>query len=193
MILLLLGIILFLGIHSVSIVAPQWRARQVERLGEGPWKGIYSLVSLVGLVLMVWGFALARDTAPVLYEPPMGLRHLALLLMLLSFISLIVSQFPAGRLKALLKHPMLLAVKIWAVAHLLANGDLASILLFGTFLVWAVADRISVKRRQVPTPAPGPVKYDVAAVVVAVVVYGLFLWRVHYWLFGIYPLPSMAA
>jgi uncharacterized membrane protein len=192
MFLLILGIIIFLGIHSVSILAPGWRARRVEAMGEGPWKGLYSLASLAGLILMIWGYGHAWNVAPVLYEPPMALKHISLTLMLLAFISLMVSQLPAGRLKAKLKHPMLVAVKIWAVAHILANGDLASLLLFGAFLVWAVADRISVKRRHVPTPVPGPVKWDLIAVGVAVVLYLLFLWRLHFWLFGVYPLPQLA-
>jgi uncharacterized membrane protein len=192
MTILVLGIILFLGIHSVDIIAPAWRQRQVERVGEGTWKGIYSVFALVGLVLLIWGYGLARDEGIVLYEPPMGLRHVALLLMLLAFMALAIYAFPAGKLKAKLKHPMLVAIKLWAVAHLLANGDLASVLLFGTFLVWAVFDRISVKRRHVRTPAPGPVKWDIIAMIVAVVFYLLFLWRLHYWLIGVYPLPQLA-
>lgn len=188
---LLLGIILFLGIHSVRIVAPAWRERQMARLGEGGWKGVYSLVSFLGLVLMIWGYGRAWNEGVVLYEPPTGLKHVALLLMLLAFIAFAAYLFPAGRLKARLKHPMLVAVKLWSVAHLLANGDLASVLLFGAFLVWAVADRISVKRRGVPTPAPGPAKWDAIALVFAVLMYLLFLWRLHYWIAGVYPLPQL--
>jgi uncharacterized membrane protein len=192
MTILILGIILFLGIHSVAIVAPAWRQRQVERLGEGTWKGIYSALALAGFILLIWGYGLARNEGITLYEPPMGLRHVALLLMLLAFIALAVYALPAGKLKAILKHPMLVAIKLWAVAHLLANGDLASVLVFGTFLAWAVFDRISVKRRHVRTPVPGPVKWDIIAVVVAIVFYLLFLWRLHYWVVGVYPLPQLA-
>ncbi|MBP0438738.1 NnrU family protein [Tianweitania sediminis] len=189
---LILGIILFLGIHSTRIAAPAWRDRQVQRMGDGGWKGVYSLVSFVGLMLMIWGYGLARNEGVVLYEPPSGLKHASLLLMLLAFVAFAAYLFPAGHLKARLKHPMLVAVKLWAVAHLLANGDLASLLLFGSFLVWAVLDRISVKRRAVPTPLPGPVKWDLIAVGFAVVVYLLFLWRLHVWLVGVYPLPQLA-
>jgi len=189
---LILGIILFIGIHCVDIVAPAWRQRQVERMGEGAWKGIYSLIALAGLILMIWGFGLARDEGIVLYEPPTGFKHISLLLMLLAFIAFAFYLFPAGKMKAKLKHPMLVSIKLWAVAHLLANGDLASILLFGTFLVWAVLDRISVKRRHVRTPVPGPVKWDIIATASAIVVYLLFLWRLHYWIIGVYPLPQLA-
>jgi uncharacterized membrane protein len=188
MALLIIGLVLFLGVHCVRIVAPDWRARRIAAMGEGPWKGLYSLVSIVGFVLLVWGFGLARPDAPVLYEPPAWMKHAAAFLMILAFIAFAAYLFPPGRLKALLKHPMLVSIKIWAVAHLLANGDLASVILFGVFLVWAVLDRISVKRRGVASPSPGPVLYDVAAVVFALVVYALFVWRLHAWLFGVAPL-----
>jgi uncharacterized membrane protein len=116
------------------------------------------------------------------------MKHVTALLMIFAFISLAVYAVPAGRLKPMLKHPMLVAIKIWALAHLLANGDLASILLFGTFLVWAVFDRISVKRRAAPIPATGPVLNDAIAIVAGLVVYALFVWRLHAWLFGVMPL-----
>ena len=185
---LIIGLILFLGVHSVRIAAPAWRDRRIAAMGEGPWKGLYSLVSIVGFVLLVWGYGLARPEASILYEPPVWMKHFTALLMIFAFISLAVYAVPAGRLKPMLKHPMLVAIKIWALAHLLANGDLASILLFGTFLVWAVFDRISVKRRAAPIPATGPVLNDVIAIVAGLVVYALFVWRLHAWLFGVVPL-----
>jgi uncharacterized membrane protein len=186
---LVIGLILFLGAHSVRIVAPVWRDRRIAAMGQGPWRGIYSLVSIVGFVLLVWGYGLARPGAPVFYEPPAWIKHITALLMIFAFISLAIYAAPAGRLKPLLKHPMLVSIKIWAVAHLLANGDLASILLFGSFFVWAVFDRISVKRRAAPIPAAGPVAHDVIAVVAGLAVYALFVWRLHEWLFGVSPLP----
>jgi uncharacterized membrane protein len=189
MLVLILGLIVFLGIHSVRIVAPGFRERQIAAGGEGRWKGIYSVVALIGLVLIVWGYSMARLTAPILYEPPIFMRHINLLLMYFSFVFLVASQMPAGRIKAAVKHPMLLAVKIWAFGHLLANGDLAALLLFGTFLAWAVVDRISVKRRGDMGPKPGPVTWDIAAIVVASILYGLFVWRLHLWLFGV---PALA-
>lgn len=185
---LVLGLILFLGVHSVRMVAPAWRDGRVATMGEGPWKGVYSLVSLLGFVLIIWGYGKAWAVAPVLYEPPTALKHVAVLLMFFAFVSAMVSAFPAGRLKAALKHPLLLAVKIWAFAHLLANGDLAAIVLFGAFLAWAVADRIALKRRNAPIAQPGPVQWDVLAVLSGAVLYVLFIWKLHLWLIGVPPL-----
>jgi uncharacterized membrane protein len=146
MTLLILGLVIFLGIHSVAIVAPSWRDAQVVQRGAGAWKGIYSAVSLAGLVLIVVGYGMARQAPVVLYTPPTALRHVALLLMLPVFPLLFAAYLP-GRIRAAAKHPMLAAVKFWALAHLLANGTLAAVLLFGAFLAWAVADRIAVGRR----------------------------------------------
>ena len=155
---LVLGLVLFLGPHSVRIVAPGLRDGFVASRGEGPWRGLYSLVSLAGFALIVWGYGMARLEAPLLYEPPAWMKHINMALMFFSFVALAASQFPPGRIKAALRHPMLVAVKIWAFGHLLANGDLAALLLFGAFLAWAVLDRISLKRRGDMGPAPGPAK-----------------------------------
>ena len=187
MLVLIIGLILFLGIHSVRIVAPGWAADRQATMGEGPWKGLYSLVSLAGLVLIVWGYSMARNDV-IVWQPPFWMSHVTALLMLFSLILLAVFQLPAGRIKPAVKHPMLAAVKIWAFAHLLANGDLASIVLFGSFLAWAVVDRISVKRRGVAVAAPGPVKWDVAALVTGLVLYVLFVFWLHAVLFGVQPL-----
>ncbi|MCA1439455.1 NnrU family protein [Ensifer sp. IC4062] len=189
MFVLILGLLIFLGVHSVRIFAPDWRNRRIAAMGDGPWRGLYSLTALIGFALIVWGFAIARQDAPILYEPPDWTKHVALALMLFAFISLAVFVLPAGRLKPVLKHPMLISVKIWALAHLLANGDLASLLLFGAFLSWAVADRISVKRRGDKVPAPGPAKWDLTAAIAGVLLYVLFVWRLHEWLIGVTPLP----
>lgn len=192
MTLFIIGLVVFLGIHSISIVAPRWRARQVAARGEGAWKGVYSVVSLIGFVLLVYGYGSARHEGPILYVPPTGLRHFALLLMLPVFPLLIAAYVP-GRLARLAKHPMLLAVKFWALAHLLANGSLADVLLFGSFLAWAVVDRISVKRRPqtLAHAAPAlPAKpfNDVIAVVGGLAVYAAFLFGLHRWLIGVSPL-----
>lgn len=188
---LILGLLLFLVIHSVRIAAPDWRRAQIASMGEGKWKGLYSAASLIGFVLIVWGYALARPEAAILYEPPVWMRHVALTLMLVSFIFLGVSQVPAGRIKAWVRHPLLLAVKLWAFAHLLANGDAASLALFLGILVWAVVDRISVKRREAAGERAeilaGPVGNDVIAVAVGIAVYVLFVWKAHEWLFGVSP------
>jgi len=185
--LLVVGLILFLGIHSVSIVAPAWRDRQVERRGEKLWKGIYSLVSLAALILLIHGYGVARQAPLVLYAPPPALRHVALLLMLPVFPLLFAAYLP-GRLQRAARHPMLLAVILWASAHLLANGTLADVLLFGGFLVWAVADWISVQRRAMPRRVPGAqpsTLNDIAALVGGLVVYaGLLFWG-HVWVTGV--------
>jgi uncharacterized membrane protein len=192
MLLLILGLVAFLGVHSIRIVAPEWRNAQLASMGEGKWKGVYSLASLIGFILMIWGYSLARPEAVLIYEPPVWMKHVTLTLMLFSFVFLAVSQVPAGRIKAWVRHPMLLAVKIWAVAHLLANGDAASLLLFLGILAWAVIDRISVKRREsageVTVIEAGPVTNDIIAIVAGVALYGLFVWRLHEWLFGVSPL-----
>ena len=189
MTLLILGLIVFLGIHSVAIAAPGWRDAQVARLGELRWKGMYSVISLIGLVLLIVGYGLARQSPTVLYTPPNFFRHLTLLLMLPVFPLLIAAYLP-GRIAAAVKHPMLLAVKIWAFSHLLANGTLADVLLFGGFLAWAVADRISVKRRPARAipQAPRRAGNDLIAVAAGLVLYVLFVWRLHLWLIGVSPL-----
>lgn len=188
--LLVAGLVLFLGIHSVSIVALDWRAARIAQMGEQPWKGLYSLVSLAGFVLLIYGYGQARLAPVLLYVPPTGLRHLALLLMLPVFPLLFAAYLP-GRIQRAAKHPMLVAVKLWATAHLLANGTLADVLLFGCFLLWAVADRISVKRRAVQHQVPGAppsAMNDAIALVGGLVVYVVFLFWAHVWLIGVSPL-----
>lgn len=190
MLVLILGLAIFLGIHSVRIVAPGWRERLIAARGDNAWKGIYSIISLVGLVLIVWGYAMARTDPVILYYPPVWMRHIALVLMMPVFVMLAAAYIP-GRIKTALKHPMLAAVKLWALAHLLANGTLADVLLFGSFLAWAVADRISAKRRAVSAGVPGlppaPAN-DLIAVVVGATLYVVFLLFLHEWLFGVSPL-----
>jgi uncharacterized membrane protein len=190
MALLIVGLVLFLGVHSVAIASPTLRSRTVQRLGEGAWKGMYALVSLAGFVLICYGFGLARQAPVILYSPPIWLRHVALLLMLPVF-PLILAAYLPGRIKTAAKHPMLAAVKFWAFAHLLANGSLADVLLFGGFLAWAVADRISLKRRSTPqvlrTAPPGPWN-DVIAVVLGLVIYALLIAWAHLRLFGVSPI-----
>jgi uncharacterized membrane protein len=190
---LIIGLVLFLGVHSVSIVSPRGRHALAGRIGEGGYKGAYALVSFVGLALIVWGYGLARQAPVLLYTPPTGLRHLALLLMLPVFVLLFAAYLP-GRIQRAAKHPMLLAVKCWALAHLLANGTLADVLLFGGFLAWAVADRISVKRRAAagllrsPPALPGSTANDAIALVGGLAVYLLFVFWAHAWLFGVRPM-----
>jgi uncharacterized membrane protein len=180
--LLIVGLVLFLGVHSVAIFAPALRAGTIHALGEGAWKGLYALVSLVGFVLIGYGFGLARQTPVILYSPPAWLRYV---------FPLVLAAYLPGRIKTAAKHPMLAAVKLWAFAHLLANGMLADVLLFGGFLAWAVADRISLKRRSTPqappTAPPGPWN-DTIAVVLGLAIYALLIVSGHARLFGVSPL-----
>lgn len=187
---LIIGLILFLGVHSVSTVAPAWRDAQVVRRGETTWKGLYSAVSAIGLVLLIYGYGVARQSPVVLYNPPTASRHVALLLMLPVFALLLATYLP-GRIQRLAKHPMLLAVQLWAVAHLLVNGTLADVLLFGGFLLWAVADRLAVTRRAVPhhVPAAPPSGANDAIVVVGgLLLYVVFVMWLHRWLIGVSPI-----
>ena len=189
MVWLILGLVLFLGMHSVSIVAPAWRDSQAARFGELPWKGIYAIVSIVGFAMLVTGFGMARHSPVVLYTPPAWGRHVTALLMLPVFPLFLAAYLP-GRIKTAAKHPMLVSVKLWAVAHLIANGTLGDVLLFGGFLAWAVADRISMKHRvQRPLPgAPAGRANDLIAIVVGLVLYGVFVAWGHRWLFGVSPM-----
>jgi uncharacterized membrane protein len=190
---LLLGLVVFFGVHSVSIAAPGWRGAQIARFGDRGWKGLYSVVAGIGLALLIVGYGMARREPVVLYTPPPALRHLALAVMLPVFPLLFAAYLP-GRLSRLAKHPMLLATKLWATAHLLANGNLGDVLLFGGFLAWAVADRISVKRRRpdeahaVPGAPPGPMN-DAIAVAGGLAVYAVTVLWAHRWAFGVSPLP----
>jgi uncharacterized membrane protein len=184
-----LGLVVFLGVHSVSIVAPHWRDRVALRLGPAGWRSLHSLLSLAGLLLMVAGFAAARTSAPAWYVPARWMHAVTLVLMVPVFPLLLAAYFP-GRLQSMAKHPMLVAVKLWAFAHLLANGSAADVLLFGSFLAWAVLDRVSLKRRA-PRPvrgAPASPWNDAIVVLAGLLVYVAFLKWAHLRLFGVSPL-----
>lgn len=144
---LILGLILFLGAHSVRIVAEGWRTQTLARLGEGPYKSIYTALSLLGFGLIVWGFGMARELPTMLWMPPRGMRHVAALLTLIAFVLLAAAYVPRNAIKTRLHHPMVLAVKTWALAHLLSNGSLAHVILFGAFLAWGVANFIAARKR----------------------------------------------
>ena len=190
MLLLILGLVLFLGMHAVTMKR-DLRARLIERLGAGGYKGLYSAVSILGFVLLIYGYGLQRAAGyTVVWEPPVWTRHLALLLNLPIFILLAVGKRPSWLLSRV-KHPMLLAVKIWATAHLLANGDLGSMLLFGGFLAWAVMARISTKRRPeeiARSAAMANVAFgrrDVIAIVAGLALYVVFAFWLHPLLIGV--------
>jgi uncharacterized membrane protein len=189
MLMFVAGLAVFFGIHSLRIVAPALRDRLAARLGEGPWKGLSSLVAVAGFVLMVKGFGAARAAPVVLYVAPAWLHWVAIVLLAPVFPMLLAAYVP-GRIRSTLKHPLLVATKLWALAHLLANGTVADVLLFGCFLAWAVADRIAVGRRAVALTREVPAsRYNDAIVVAAgLALYGGFLTGLHQWLFGRSPL-----
>jgi len=186
---LVLGLILFLGVHSISIVAPAWRDRIAARLGNG-WRGLYSLISIAGFVLIIWGYGIARQNPVLLYMPPTWTRYVTAILMLPVFPLWLAPYFP-GRIKGSLQHPMLVGVMFWSVAHLIAIGTVANVVLFGGFLVWAIADRISYGwRTQRPIHAAPPGKFnDVIAVVAGLALYVLFAHWLHVRWIGVQPLP----
>jgi uncharacterized membrane protein len=194
MAMLVLGLVIFLGIHSTRIFAEGGRARAIAQLGEGPWKGVYSLLSLVGFGLIVWGFARARWNAAELWTPPIWTRHATILLMLFSLILIGAYIFKKSHIAVAVHHPMMWGVAIWAAAHLMANGSSADLLLFGAFLVWAVADLVSSYGRDArnsvvyPAPASGA---TIGAVALGVILWIALLGGLHFWLFGVSPMAGM--
>lgn len=188
---MILGLVLFLGVHSTRIVAEGWRAGMVRRLGAGRWKVLYALISVLGLVLVVWGFSLTRQQPVQLWAPPFFMRHVAWLLTLVAFILLMATYVPGNAIKARLHHPMVLGVMFWAVAHLLAIGNLANVVLFGSFLVWAALSfRAALARDRVARtlyPA-GTASGTVMTVVAGAIVWaGIAFWA-HGLFIGIRPL-----
>ena len=147
MTILILGLLVFLGVHSTRVFADGLRTRFIAQRGEIAWKGVYSVLSIAGFALLVWGYSLARQQPVALWTPPVATRHIAALLTLVSFILLAAAYVPGNAIKARLRHPMVLGVKVWALAHLLANGTLADVLLFGSFLVWAVLSYRAARQR----------------------------------------------
>jgi uncharacterized membrane protein len=185
---LIIGLVVFLGVHSIALAVPDFRGRAIARMGEAPWKGFYSLVAAAGFVLIVYGFHLARESPVMLYSPPGWMRYVTFLLMLPVFPLFIAAYLP-GRIKKASKHPMLASVKFWALAHLFSNGMLADVLLFGGFLAWAVVDRISLKRRVQAVPSAPPGRFnDLIAVLAGLALYLIFIKWAHLRLFGVSPL-----
>ena len=187
---LILGLVIFLGVHSVRIVADGWRTGMIARLGEKPWKGIYTLLSIAGFVLIVWGYGHARQLPGLLWEAPRGMRDVTSLLMLISFVLLVATYVPHNGIKARLHHPMVLSVRVWAFAHLLSNGRPADVLLFGAFLVWAVfsyrAARSRDRAAQTVYPA-GAASGTALTVVVGAVAWVVFAFWAHAALIGVRP------
>ncbi|MGY3039774.1 putative membrane protein [Rhodanobacter sp. TND4EL1] len=188
---LLIGLLIFLGLHSLRIFADDWRSRQVARLGEMRWKGIYAVISLIGFVLIVWGFGLARQHPVHLYTPPMALRHLNALFTLIAFVLVAAAYIPRNHLKAKFGHPMLLGVKVWAFGHLLATGMLRDVVLFGAFLAWAVVLFIVSRRRDRrlgTVYSAGTLAGDALVVVIGIAGWVAFAFWLHLWLIGVKPM-----
>ena len=190
---LILGLVIFLGVHSVRIVAEGWRAQTMARVGEGAYKGIYSLLSLLGFGLIIWGFGVARETPVMVWMPPAGMRHAAALFTLIAFILVAAAYVPGNAIKVRVHHPMVLGVKTWAFAHLLANGSVAHLVLFGSFLLWAVLNFIASRRRDraqgTQYPA-GNTSGTVTTVVVGVIAWAVFAFLLHGLLIGIRPISG---
>jgi len=184
MLLLILGLLVFLGTHSLRFGSDARRDALIARLGAGRFKGLYSALSAIGLVLTVLGFGMARETPVVLWLPPAGMRHLTFLLMLISMVLLAAAYVPRNAILARLHHPMVLSVKVWALAHLICNGTLAHVVLFGAFLLWSVVlFRASRKRDTVLE-----VQYAAGETVPTLITVGLgvLIWLVLLgWLHGI--------
>jgi uncharacterized membrane protein len=191
MTLLITGLILFLGIHSTGILAPAWREKMQASLGANGWKAIYSVVALVGLILIIMGYGAARMDPIWLWIAPVWAKHLALVLTVPAFILLAATYVRGSNIKARVGHPMLAAVKVWALAHLLSNGTLADVILFGGFLAWAIAGFAVLRRRDraAGVGRRGTVKGDIIAVVVGVVAWAVFAMYLHTLLIGVSPLP----
>lgn len=190
MTILILGLVLFLGPHSVRIVAEPWRTQMLQRLGEKPWKGLYSLVSLLGFVLIIWGYGVARADPVVLWQPPVAMRHIASLLTLFAFILLTAAYVPGNSIKGRLRHPMILGVKLWAFAHLLANSMLADLVLFGAFLLWAVLDYRAARKRdreQGISYPPGTLGRSAVAIVIGTALWAAFAFWLHFAWIGVAP------
>ena len=187
---LILGLVLFLGAHSVRIFADGWRTRTVARVGAGTWKGLYTVVSIAGFALIVWGFAQAKQQPVVLWQPPVAMKHLNSLFTLLAFVFLAAAYVPRNQIRARLHHPMVLGVKLWAFGHLLATGKLADVVLFGAFLLWAILDFRAARQRDRAlgtTYPPGTLPGTLIAVVVGVVAWAVFAFWLHAAWIGVAP------
>jgi uncharacterized membrane protein len=190
MTLLILGLVLFLGTHSIRIVADDWRTRQIARLGPYGWKAAYSLASIAGFVLIVYGYGMTREQAIDIWSAPAWTRHLAALLTIVTFVLIAAAYVPGNRIKAAIGHPMIVGAKVWAFAHLISNGRLGDIVLFGAFLAWAVLDfracRVRDRASAVRYPI-GPLSRDIAVVGIGLIAWWLFARYLHGPLIGVNP------
>ena len=190
MLILVIGLLIFLGVHSLRIFADGWRTRMIARVGMNGWKGLFALVSIVGFVLIVWGFGLARQQPVLLYAPPLWLKHLNALFTLVAFVLFVAAYVPRNHAKAAIGHPMLAGVKLWAFGHLLATGFVHDVVLFGAFLLWAVVDFVVSRRRDrlaVTTYPAGTLAGDALTLVIGLGAWAIFaLWLHARWI-GVNP------
>ena len=188
---LLAGLVIFLGLHSVRVFADRWRTQMRSAWGVQTWRLVYSLLSLIGFVLIVWGFGLVRQTPVQWWSPPTGMRHVAALLTLVAFVLLAAAYVPGNQIKARLHHPMVAGVMLWAFAHLLANGNVAHVVLFGSFLGWAVLDYVAARkrdRREATVYTLGKAGATGVTVALGVAAWIAFTLWLHGWLIGVRPL-----
>jgi uncharacterized membrane protein len=192
--LLIIGLIIFLGSHSCRIFAEPWRNHMIDRLGEVKWKGLYTIISLVGFIIMVIGYGQARQDTLVLWQPNPFLISIALALNLIAFIFLASSSPSNNAIRLKLKHPMILGVKVWALAHLLSNGTSVNLILFGAFLIWAVLDFRSARKRPalMPQQAEISTKATVIAIASGVILWTVFVFGLHQYLIGVSPLARLS-
>ena len=190
MTIMIIGLVLFLGMHGIRIYADGWRSAQIAKRGEAAWLGMFSVISLVGFILIIWGYGDARVTTSVLWTPPLWTKHLAALLILLSFVLITAAYVPGTRIKSIIGHPMIVGVKLWAFGHLITNGSLVDVILFGAFLVWAILDFRTSRRRD---KAAGTryafvgVQRDAIAVVIGLAIGLVFALYLHGMLIGVTP------
>lgn len=190
MIVLIVGLLLFMGAHSVRVLADPWRTRMIARIAEGPWKGLYSLVSLTGFGLIVWGFRLAGRNPVLLYVAPASMRHANAVFTLIAFVLLVAAYVPRNHFKAALGHPMVGGVAVWALGHLLAIGMARDVILFGAFLLWAVAEFAALRRRDRRAGAihpAGTFAGDAASVVIGAALWAGFAFWLHARWIGVDP------
>ena len=193
MTLLLCGLFLFIATHSVRIFAEPLRTTLVTRMGEWPYKGVLAVLSLLGFWLLLTGYAQARLETWVVWTPPAFLRHIMWLLMLFALVLLVAAYVPRNHLKKRLKHPMVLSVKVWALAHLLVNGQMHQMVLFGAFLVWAVLNFRAARKRDAPEAPPAQWLATLLCLVIGGAAWAALLWRLHAEWFGVSPLGVMAS
>ena len=194
MTLFLIGLIIFLGSHSCRIFAESWRNHMIDKIGEVKWKGLYTIISLLGFVIMVIGYGQARQNTVVLWQPNAVLIYIALALNLIAFIFLAGSSPSNNAIRLKLKHPMILGVKVWALAHLLSNGTLVDLILFGGFLIWAVLDFRSARKRPIHIPEQAQISTKATMLTIAsgVILWVAFIFGLHQFLIGVSPLAQLS-